>query len=247
MVQSVSRSAVQRFSSWVGRLEIADGWARWQGSSGDGGWHRHVAAQIVSGLDGFVEVECAAGALRAQTLLIEPLAKHRVMAGHRVALVFIEPWALRAGVTLPAIFSCSGLVQGCPVVSEVPEHSQGFWSAWRAAGRSGPAGPSVSVWAERARRQIDAQLDGDPGDPISLARLARELGVGSDHARHRFAAEFGLPFKRYVLWQRLRRAGLALQRGAGATASAHEAGFADAAHLARTLKAMFGVRFSQLR
>lgn len=81
---------------------------------------------------------------------------------------------------------------------------------------------------------------------MGLQRFAARLGVGAEHARHRFVQEFGLPFRRYLLWQRLQRAAQALQGGCTATESAHEAGFADAAHLARTLKSMFGISATQL-
>lgn len=119
MAQAHAQSAVQRRSSKAGRLEIADGWARWQASSGDGDWHRRVAAQVVWGSTDSLRSSARPAPCARRPLLIEPLAKHRVMAGHRVTLAFIEPWALRAGATLPATISRSDLVHGCLVVSEL--------------------------------------------------------------------------------------------------------------------------------
>jgi AraC-like DNA-binding protein len=56
----------------------------------------------------------------------------------------------------------------------------------------------------------------------------------------------GLPFRRYLLWRRVQRAFVALKAGDDVTTAAHMAGFADAAHFARTLKAMFGVTATQI-
>ena len=55
-----------------------------------------------------------------------------------------------------------------------------------------------------------------------------------------------LPFRRYVLWQRLQRALGRLATGASLTDVAHESGFADAAHLTRTFVRMIGAPPSRL-
>src|SRR3712207_8098417 len=53
--------------------------------------------------------------------------------------------------------------------------------------------------------------------------------------RHLFVAEIGLPYRGYVLWLRLGRAVDVFAAGGSLTDAAHAAGFADSAHLSRTL------------
>jgi AraC-like DNA-binding protein len=55
-----------------------------------------------------------------------------------------------------------------------------------------------------------------------------------------------MPFQRFVLWRRLIIAFDELGMRRSATEAAHMAGFSDSAHFARTIKAMFGIRASDL-
>ncbi len=66
------------------------------------------------------------------------------------------------------------------------------------------------------------------------------MALSPSRTRHRFVEEAGVPLKRYVLWRRLRMACIMRDAGASATRAAHDTGFSDAAHLARTFRAMFG-------
>ena len=49
-----------------------------------------------------------------------------------------------------------------------------------------------------------------------------------------------------MLWLRLQRAASSLQAGLSITDAAHEAGFADAAHLSRVCRRMFGIAPSEI-
>lgn len=81
----------------------------------------------------------------------------------------------------------------------------------------------------------------DPDDTRSISGLAADLGVSPSHLAHTFVASVGLPMRAYRRWQRLMVAAEAIRHGAGLTAAAHEAGFADGPHLARTFRCHFGV------
>jgi AraC-like DNA-binding protein len=50
-----------------------------------------------------------------------------------------------------------------------------------------------------------------------------------------------MPLTRWRVWTRLRRAADALQRGRSLADAAHEAGFADQAHLTRQMREMMGL------
>jgi AraC family transcriptional regulator len=77
-----------------------------------------------------------------------------------------------------------------------------------------------------------------------LEEIARGLSPG--RFRHLFVAETGLPHRGYVLWLRLGRAVDVFAAGGSLTDAAHDAGFADSAHLSRTFRRMFGLAPSSL-
>lgn len=93
-----------------------------------------------------------------------------------------------------------------------------------------------------ALAQIDQQLAGK----VEAGELASGVNLSLSQLERLFSAELGLSIRRMVRWRRLRLAlALALQ-GAPLTTAAHEAGFADSAHLSRTMREMFGVRADRL-
>ncbi|WP_234358325.1 AraC family transcriptional regulator [Metapseudomonas resinovorans] len=65
------------------------------------------------------------------------------------------------------------------------------------------------------------------------------------HCSHWLQDSIGIPLRKLLLWQKLRRALEALSSAQGATEVAHAAGFADSAHLSRICLRTFGLRPSQ--
>ncbi|QGN56315.1 helix-turn-helix domain-containing protein [Novosphingobium sp. Gsoil 351] len=86
-------------------------------------------------------------------------------------------------------------------------------------------------------------LDGS----ITLPTAARLAQLSDDRARHLFVKHTGLPFKTFVLWLRLERAVAKYAGGSSLTEAAHDAGFADSAHLSRTFRRTFGLPAAALR
>ena len=82
--------------------------------------------------------------------------------------------------------------------------------------------------------------------PLSLADAAGAAALSPGRFRHLFVQEAGTPFRSYLLWLRLNVAIKAAMNGASWTSAAHEAGFADSAHLTRTFKRMFGINPADL-
>ncbi|MDT4832139.1 Helix-turn-helix domain protein [compost metagenome] len=65
------------------------------------------------------------------------------------------------------------------------------------------------------------------------------------HCSHWLQDTIGIPLRKLLLWEKLRRALEALSSAQGATEVAHAAGFADSAHLSRICLRTFGLRPSQ--
>lgn len=90
-------------------------------------------------------------------------------------------------------------------------------------------------------------LEKAPADAdVSLEALAERAGLSPGRLMHAFTEHVGLPIRPFIRWLRLRRAAAALLDGATAAEAAHGAGFADAAHMTRTFREMFGVTPSEL-
>lgn len=79
-----------------------------------------------------------------------------------------------------------------------------------------------------------------PDAATSAEDAARAVGLSSSRFQHLFAAEIGVPFRKYRSWQRLRAAIGEIVAGSTFTAAAYAAGFSDQAHFARTFRNTFG-------
>jgi len=194
---------------------------------GDSVLHRHFAAQAVftptPAMVRYADGRIAEG----RCLLIEPNVAHRLEACGQAEIFFVEPTG-RAQPSRPLRERiCAALPPG--------RIGPGFWRDWIDRPGQRPIDPRIAL----AAASLDARL---AGGAVRLADIAGPTGLSEGRLRHLFAAEFGTPFRRYVLWRRLRAAIMSLQAGEGLTGAAHDAGFADAAHLARTIKRMFGIR-----
>jgi AraC family transcriptional regulator len=88
----------------------------------------------------------------------------------------------------------------------------------------------------RAVAHIRAHLD----QPLTLEEVADVACLSPSRFRHLFVEQTGTAFRPYVLWRRFLTVWELLMHGASLSTAAHGAGFADAAHLSRTSKQMFG-------
>ena len=80
-----------------------------------------------------------------------------------------------------------------------------------------------------------------PQDYDHLETLAERVHLSPSRFAHLFKDEVGVPVRRYVLWLKMRRALDHAIAGDSLTSAAISAGFADSAHLSRTVRAMMGV------
>ena len=95
----------------------------------------------------------------------------------------------------------------------------------------------------RAIAYINAHLDGK----LTLEEIAAEAFLSPGRFRHLFVEQTGMGLRPYILWRRFLRVWELAMQGESMSAAAHAAGFADAAHLSRTGRRMFGFPPSALR
>ncbi len=89
--------------------------------------------------------------------------------------------------------------------------------------------------------QALAFLRADPTAYESIDKLAQLVHLSASRFAHVFKEQVGVPVRRYVLWLKMRAALDAALAGQSLTASAITAGFADSAHLSRTVRSLLGV------
>ena len=75
----------------------------------------------------------------------------------------------------------------------------------------------------------------------SIEALSARVHLSASRFAHLFKKVVGVPVRRYVLWLKMRRALDLAIAGDSLTTAALSAGFADSAHLSRSVRAMMGI------
>lgn len=103
----------------------------------------------------------------------------------------------------------------------------------------------TSAIDERVSQSIE-WLRAEQEKHVSVKEIAANVKLSESRFSHLFSEQLHVPVRRYLLWLRLRDAIHLLASGVSLTDTAHEAGFADSAHLTRTFRAMLGIAPSSL-
>lgn len=189
---------------------------------------------------------------RALAAITRPDAAHAVDArGTRVVIVFIDPES-EAGDRLDATFTRdpvslldAGTAQRLRALTAQPSRLADRISELFAVLGAPSAAP---ILRHRGVRRVLRHLkDAAPDADTSLEALAGIAGLSPGRFMHVFTHDVGVPLRPYLAWLRLERAASAIARGAALSQAAHVAGFADAAHMTRSFRRMYGVTPSELR
>jgi AraC-like DNA-binding protein len=90
-------------------------------------------------------------------------------------------------------------------------------------------------------RHARERINADPGAPLTLAALARELDVSRYQLIRAFARELGLTPHAYILQRRIALARRLMRAGRALAEVANAAGFYDQSHMTRCFVRQFGV------
>lgn len=101
-------------------------------------------------------------------------------------------------------------------------------------------GVEPSVVSDERILRATAYIQQHLGEPLTLEQIASEVYLSPSRFRHLFVEQTGLALRPYILWRRFLRVWDLLMAGESLSSAAHMAGFADAAHLTRTSRRMFG-------
>ena len=213
--------------------------------------------QVSLGLTGPLRIRANAAARwqRVHAALVAPDTEHQLDGqGTRLALLYLDPESTE-GRAVSSLVGDTGL-------APLPRHAL---AACRRAVRSGdlrcPDRAAQAVATILAAlsptacvpRPLDARIEraiaslATLGEERQSARLlAERASLSVSRFSHLFREHTGLPLRRYVLWTRLQHAVSEIAAGHPFTDAALAAGFADAAHLSRTFRRMFGIAPSEL-
>ena len=166
------------------------------------------------------------------------------------AVMFVEP-ETREGRALAERFDGNGInhLAGETVAQIAPP----LFAAWRdqrsleavkqaaeCAVRTLTGGVEPAIVSDdrilRAISHINSHLDAS----LTLDEVAAVACLSPGRFRHLFVEQTGTPLRPYILWRRFLSGLELVAAGESASAAAHAAGFADAAHLTRTCRRMFG-------
>lgn len=255
-----------RATASSGRIYFWQGGSLWIGAGrGRTQWHAHHAHQIALAPQGQFRFRTENGGAWTdfEAALVPSHRTHQFeLDGIAIAHLFVEPES-RAGRVLAARFG-SDEVAALPVADTQPL-ARALFAAFaadasrgamvQAAERALAALCGLASEAEAdAARAVDPRLERALAfmrqhlrRPISLAEVAAAAALSESRFRHLFVAQTGSSFRAYLLWLRINLAIEAVMAGASWTEAAHEAGFADSAHLTRTHKRMFGIEPSAVR
>ena len=223
--------------------------------------HAHYAIQIVFGSERGVQLRPSErDEWTEYTGAMIPSRQPHAMNATRVrhnAVIFVEP-ETREGRALAELYLHGGIT---PIPDGLLDGvADALFETWFAHGgappvadaarrvvRALPRGVEPSVVSDerilRATAYVNAHLDA----PLTLDAVAAEACLSPSRFRHLFVEETGMALRPYILWRRFIRAWELLTAGESISAAAHAAGFADAAHLSRTSRSMFGIPPSALR
>ncbi|EIK97671.1 AraC family transcriptional regulator [Pseudomonas sp. M47T1] len=211
-------------TQWQGDLWLGPDYCLIAGTAGTTHTHAHYAHQVLIALEGDVQALIDGQLHCGQVLVIESGQEHAIANVKPSAItLFAEPLAF----DLQALRDCCASAG-----ADLNRLAEGMQNLPRRA-----LDPRLAKALERIRAVGD--------DALPAERLAYAASLSVSQLERLFTGTLGISVRRLVLWQRLRQATKLALLGSNLTAAAMAAGFADSAHLSRSMRRQFGVRADQ--
>jgi len=232
-------------TGWRGRIFLDAGWILYVGPGSSADLHAHHAVQLVWSRDGHFDIDLDRGTQKRHAVLVPANTEHSLMAVDRtIALFLVEPNGNRGAALDRVARSERGAEQIAKLASaafpstDITASGARTWCSDVLQRLGAPtAQADLSSVSRRAIAYVERSIDGVP----RITDAAAAVRLSSTRLTHIFSKEVGIPFRRFVLWTRIKRAVDAFQTGNDLSTSAIAAGFSDAAHFSRTFREMFGL------
>ncbi|HEY3758748.1 MAG TPA: helix-turn-helix transcriptional regulator [Solirubrobacteraceae bacterium] len=228
---------------WSGHFLWQPGLLSYVGPGGSSDRHSHHALQLAISFDEPLELLLDDRQVRARAVLVASRVPHAFRTdGRRIFYALIEPHSTIGSSLMRRTAQSSerDLVDILPIgdapaaeADALIDYTQRMFDVLAPQPPAAPLSePVISALA-----YLDAALDHSP----RLTQAARAAHISPSRLTHLFSEQVGIPFRRFVLWLRLRRAAEHVWQTRSLTEAAHAAGFSDLAHFSRVCRATFGV------
>ncbi len=221
---------------WSGEFAFGEVWVAFRGASAENRMHAHAALQVVASSDGLTLVDADTSEYCGRGWVVRSGARHRLMPARALTLVLIEPQSRLA----------TGFLQRLPqapiaqlpddladlLLSSMPIHEVVQTLERGVLERSAP----IDSRLLKALAFLDLQSTKD-----AVATASAHCDLSPSRLRALAQKQFGVPLSKLLLWKKVRRAFSAMGRGSSLADAAYEAGFADQAHLTRTMADVIGL------
>jgi len=244
--QQLRGSAPPDDRHWSGRLAIRPGHALFVGRAGDNSAHAHQAIQLCIAARGSIAVELIGDRrIEGAAIALAAGVPHRLdAAGREAALLYLDPRAASGAIAARWL----GRSRARPRNDAEARHVRALLA--RGANASEVVAPMLAAFGieasiagrgdARVARAIDWIEANLRHGRVAAGAVACAAGLSPSRLSALFRAETGVALRPFVLWLRLRISVAEIAAGRSPTDAALVAGFADAAHLSRTFRRMFG-------
>lgn len=215
--------------------------------------HRHSVAVLLKGLYGPFRFRAGDATWTMCESAVVPAGTDYEfdMRGDPLAVVYLEPAAgcvAKLAALLDDVRDVGGALTGRSRDNRIlrdafEDQTSSLWvaealqSLLRFTTKSG--GRSLDHRILRSLQTLNARYT-----PAPVAEMAQATGLSVSRFQHLFAAEVGVPYRRYRAWVRMRAAIGEVVSGANLTTAAHASGYADQPHFARDFRRFFGATAS---
>lgn len=226
---------------WHGEFAFGDVWLAFRGASADNRLHSYAAVQFAVGAAITIADE-SGRELTGPGWAVRSGVRHCLRPAPALMLVLAGAQSHLARGLLANLPQEPVAALPPPRVAELTEplHLRDLMA--RLQQRLPGAAAAVDPRLAAALRHLERQTAGD-----AVAAASAASGLSASRLRALSQAQIGVPFGKLVLWKKVRLACLAMARGASLAAAAIDAGFADQAHLTRTMADVIGLTPGEAR
>lgn len=235
-------------NTWSGSLSLSPGMVIYAGPGGSAVKHSHHAIQLIRSFDSPFQLNLEGRTRTCSAALVPSGVSHSFeCSAEHVLLALIEPLGPNGSELNRIAVEAAGASLDFLPPARIDQMAnpqlavQGVVDTLSSNTRIEMAA-ELSPHVVSALLYLDGAIDGKP----RIKEAASAAGISPSRLTHLFTQQVGIPFRKFVLWLRLRRVVESVSQGENLTSSAHSAGFSDSSHLSRVFRENFGLSPSAL-
>lgn len=237
-------------SAWSGRVLLWEDHGVFVGTAGDAEFHESPSIKVCVAIGEAFELASSEDRQQYFAAIIPAGVGHAIYGGGEMVMLLIAPEG-ELGLKLLGYSQTNDIYSLDAQHSELENLLKPLALEISEADADGSIVSAVSI-LEAMRPANELQVDPRVAQSIAWIRSGRESGflvkeiaaevdLSESRFSHLFTEFVRVPVRRYLLWLRLRDVLHMLASAETLTEAAHNAGFADSAHLSRTFRTALGI------